>query len=156
MLIFRYNSLLQLFIDNYHNSFQQIAKYKDVLTAVSFEAFDLGYNATLVNNSFTDVNPTLKALNLKRYPMITTVNLEKIRQLIKNPDGFIAHCIELAKIHDYTGYNVDFEPHDSATEEDAAGFAEFLTKFRNALNAHGFKLSVDIGMLHNEYRNFTI
>jgi len=68
-----------------------------------------------VNNSFTDVNPTLKTLGLKRYPMITTVDIAKFRQLCNNPTRFIASAIEIANREGYTGYNIDFEPNIAGT-----------------------------------------
>ncbi len=45
----------------------------------------------------------------------------------------------------YTGYNIDFEPDDAGNAEDAKNFADFLTKFADALHKKGFKLSVDVG-----------
>ena len=48
---------------------------------MSYEAYDLGDDATLVNNGFTNVGPELRALGLETYPMITTVNISRIRAL---------------------------------------------------------------------------
>lgn len=78
--------------------------------------------------------------------MITTVNLGYIRQLCQNPQPFIQSAIAEANKWNYNGYNIDFEPNDAGSDQDAQNFAAFLTTFADALHAHGKTLSVDVGM----------
>ena len=63
---------------------KEMSDHRHELTAVSYEAFDLGDASTLIDNGFTNVGPTLNAMGLKTYPMITTVNITRIRTLASN------------------------------------------------------------------------
>jgi hypothetical protein len=120
-----------------------IRAHRDVITKVSFEKYDLGWNSSLIVNNFTDVFPEIKNMGLETYPMITTVNIVKIGQLVKNPKPFIDECVSVAVQRGYTGFDIDFEP-NNATAELAKPYAEFLTLFANALQEKGKKLTVDI------------
>jgi spore germination protein YaaH len=120
-----------------------IRAHKDIITKVSFEKYDLGWNSTLTLNNFTDVYPEIKSMGMETYPMITTVNIQKISQVTTNPKSFIDAAVATALKYDYTGFDIDFEP-EVKTGELAKPYAEFLTQFANALHAHGKKLSVDI------------
>ncbi len=77
------------------------------LTQVSYEAYDLGWNSNLVWNGFTRVSDDVKQAGLVSLPMITTVNLDKMRQLWANPQPFIAAALAEAKQWQYDGYNID-------------------------------------------------
>ncbi len=43
--------------------------------------------------------------------------------------------------NNFTGYDIDFEPDDAATDQDAQEYAKFLNLFADALHAHGKKNS---------------
>lgn len=92
-----------------------IDKHREVITQVSFEKYDLGWNSTLVLNNFTDVLHDIQRLGLATYPLITTVNSLKIAQLVKDPKPFIEECVNLAVKYNYTGYDIDFEPKNVTT-----------------------------------------
>ena len=75
--------------DDINAEMAEIEAHAKQLNAVSYEAFDLGLAAdgvtpTLINNNFTVVWPKLRELGLKTYPMITTVDINKLRALFKN------------------------------------------------------------------------
>ncbi|KAH3757243.1 hypothetical protein Pelo_10973 [Pelomyxa schiedti] len=134
---------------------EQIFQYRDTLSAVSFEDWDLGYGGTLVNNGFTSVNSKIQAMGLQAFPMITTANLEKLRELFVDTSSFISDAVKYAVDYGYTGYNLDFEPEDTATNDDAISYAKFLTDFSNALHAQGVQVQVDIASW-NLFWNFTL
>jgi hypothetical protein len=133
---------------------QQIFEYRTTLTAVSFEDYDLGPNSTLVWNEFTSVNSQIQSYNLAALPMITTVDLNKIRQLCSNSHPFIEAAVSRAKTYNYSGYNIDFEPTDTATEQDAKNFAAFLGKFANAMHGINKTLSVCVASW-NDFWDFS-
>jgi len=123
----------------------QIANYSTILTAVSFEDYDLGENSTLIWNEFTYVNGIIQSYGLLAYPMITTANISKIRQLCSNPQPFIEDAVLMAIQYNYTGYNIDFEPTgDDIDDNDAYIFASFLDEFADVLHEKGITLSVDV------------
>jgi len=130
--------------ENITFNLQQIQSHLSSFTAVSFEDYDLGEEGNLVNNNFTSVNGKILSWGLQAFPMITTVSIHKLRVLFQASDNFIEEAIEMAISNHYTGYNIDFEPTGAATEEDAAQFAVFLTKFADALHSNGKLLSVDV------------
>lgn len=57
----------------------QVREHASVLTAVSYEAFNLGPDAGFVDNGFTRANTSLRDLGLELYPMITSANIEYMR-----------------------------------------------------------------------------
>jgi spore germination protein YaaH len=130
--------------EDIRKSLDLISAHSDIISKVSFEKYDLGWNSTLIVNNFTSVVEEIKSIGLETYPMITTVNPLKIEQLVKNPQPFIDECVNLAVKYNYTGYDIDFEPKNVTTPTLAKPYAEFLTKFANALKAKGKKLTVDI------------
>jgi hypothetical protein len=73
----------------------EIKAHASVLIATSYEAFDLGVapdgkTPTLIDNNFTRVGPELTSYGLKTYPMITTVDINKLRVLFSNVSvGFL-------------------------------------------------------------------
>ena len=75
--------------DNIPAELAEIKAHADVLTAVSYEAFDLGLapdgkTPTIIDNNFTHVGPELKSYGMLTYPMITTVDINKLRILFSN------------------------------------------------------------------------
>jgi len=85
--------------------------------------------------------------------------LSWMRQVFANPQPFIDACLSeyvlimilgffltshRALKEGYTGYNVDWEPTTTATSQDAILYAQFLTKFTDALHKHNKKVTVDI------------
>jgi len=141
--------------ENITADLNQIKQHLSSFTAISFEDYDLGLNGTLISNNFTSVNYEIQKLGFQAYPMITTANLTKLRQLFETCDTFIFEAIQRANQYQYTGYNIDFEPTDEANEEDAAEYAIFLTKFADALHDNGKFLSVDIASW-NTFWNFEL
>jgi hypothetical protein len=61
-----------------------------------------------------------------------------------DPQIFIDQCIQQAKIYNYKGYNLDWEPTEGVTIDDSYAYAEFIDTFANALHNEGLILSVDI------------
>ncbi|GIQ83925.1 hypothetical protein KIPB_005331, partial [Kipferlia bialata] len=125
------------------DALDQLAQYTDMVTDVSFEAYDLGYNSTLVWNRFTDVYPDLVRMGYRAWPMITTSNPTMLRQLFEDPQPFISRAVSVALDNGYTGYNMDFEPSTgNMTDEDGADYAAFVTMFADALHRAGMELQV--------------
>jgi len=119
-----------------------------VIPRVSIEAYDLDWAATLKDNGFSKVGPTLHNAGILVEPMITTANILKLRDLWANPSKFINQAVAEAQAQKawMVGYNVDFEPEggQEPTEEDGRNFASFLDAFAAALHQAGFTLTVDI------------
>jgi len=135
--------------DDIQKQLKVIANHAEVFTMVSFEMFNLGPNSQLILNNLTLVVDALKALNLKTEAMISSYPYPKefivwMRQLFANPDPFFADCITQAMKYGYTGYHVDFEPHENILPTDAIAYADFLNKFANVLHSHGLEVSVAI------------
>jgi len=93
-------------------------------------------------------------MGLLAFPMITTVNLTWLRELFTNPNPFIQAAVQRAKQQNHDGFNIDFEPTDAGTEDDATAFANFLTQFADALHLHGKSLGVCVASW-NTFWNFT-
>jgi len=126
----------------------QIHKIKEILSAVSFEKYNLGPNSTLVTNNLTDVCDTIQKDGLETWPMISSYPyppnfMDWMRQLFANPQPFILTCVEQGLKYGYTGYNVDWEPTVDATPQDSVSYANFLSLFARELHLVGMKLSVD-------------
>eukprot|EP01100_Stratorugosa_tubuloviscum_P000240 TRINITY_DN104_c3_g2_i1.p1 TRINITY_DN104_c3_g2~~TRINITY_DN104_c3_g2_i1.p1 ORF type:complete len:278 (-),score=129.90 TRINITY_DN104_c3_g2_i1:153-986(-) len=137
-----------------------ISNNKLYLSAVSFELYNLGPQSTLVVNNFTNVLPYIKSTGLESYAMISSYPyppdfLDWMHQLFQNPQPFIDTCIKEAQTRGFTGFNVDFEPTTTATNQDAQDYANFLTKFANALHQVGKKLTVDAATW-NPIWNYTL
>jgi len=120
----------------------------EVFPSVSIEAYDLDYGASIKDCGYSRVGPKLVANKINVQPMITTANINKLRDLWKDPKGFIAQAMGVARNNSnwITGFNIDFEPEggETPTHEDAANFADFVDLFGKALHAEGFYLTVDI------------
>lgn len=134
--------------ENITSDLAQLHKIKDLLTAVSFEAYDLDFGSVLKDNNFTRVFDEIREMGLEGIAMITTANMDKIRELWQNTTYFIDQAVAEISRKGYDGYNIDFEPSSgpTPTEEDAKLFAAFVDEFAKRLHAvgRGFKLSVDV------------
>jgi len=120
----------------------------NVFPLVSIEAYDLDWGANIKDCGYSRVGPQLTNVGIMVQPMITTANIDKLRDLWDDPDGFIAQAMDVARNNKgwISGFNIDFEPEggDDPTHEDAVNYANFLDSFAKALHAEGFKLTVDI------------
>jgi len=119
-----------------------------VFPSVSIEAFDLDWGANIKDCGYSRVGPQLVNAGIMVQPMITTANIGKLRDLWKDPKGFISQAMNVARNNKgwITGFNIDFEPEggEDPTHQDAVNFANFLDLFAKALHAEGFYLTVDI------------
>lgn len=118
---------------------EQIELHRNALTHVSFEKYTLGPNSTLVDYNLTIVSDHLSTLGLETWPLLSSWPhypefIDWMRTVFANPKPFIESCISEAQKYNYTGYNLDFEPTDDVTAEDAALYAEFINTFGNALH----------------------
>ena len=120
------------------------------LTQISYEAYNLGASSQFVDNHFYNVVPFLKTLPKLNslYPMITTVNIPYLTQLLQSQetmDIFIQQAVKQIQSVNVTGYNIDFEPdRNDASTKLAPSFATFLNRFSDALHGVGKKLTVCI------------
>lgn len=120
-------------------SLQQLGQLP--LSAAAFERYNLGVNGTVVVNNLTNVGPTVKALGMQAYPMLSSWPyppefLTWMRQLWLVPavgDAFIRRLHVEAARNGWDGYQVDFEPTAKATPEDARQYALFLSKMARDL-----------------------
>lgn len=64
--------------DNLSNGLKEIETHPSAFTAVSYEAFDLGAGAHLVDNHFADPTSALQSLGLKRLPMVKKREKKKV------------------------------------------------------------------------------
>jgi len=119
-----------------------------VFPVVSIEGYDLDWGASITDCGYSRVGPRLVNAGLKVQPMITTANIDKIRQLWNDIPGFIDKAMAVAiQNKDWiSGFNIDFEPEtgDPPTENDAWNFANFVDLFARALHKEGMNLTVDI------------
>jgi len=119
-----------------------------VFPAVSIEAYDLVFGASIKDCGYSRVGPQLVSRGINVQPMITTANINKLRDLWKDPNGFISQAMAVARNNSnwISGFNVDFEPEggEAPTHDDAVNFANFIDAFAKALHAEGFYLTVDI------------
>lgn len=136
--------------ENITNDLAQLHRIKGILSAVSFEAYDLDFGAVLKDNGFTRVFSEIRGMGLEGIAMITTANMNKVRELWTNTSYFIDQAVAEIVRQDYDGYNIDFEPSSgpTPTEEDAKLFAKFVDDFAKRLHSigRGYKLSVDVAM----------
>lgn len=89
--------------------------------------------------------------------MITTVNIENIRQVAANPSPFIDKAISEAVKNHYSGYNIDFEPSSTGCiPKDGVFYAEFLNTFADRLHQVNKTLSVDIASWNPAFWNFAL
>jgi len=137
-----------------------------VTTAVAFERFNLGPNATLIDNSdLFDLNRFLQThahgrLIRHRIAMISSYPyppqfLTWMRQLFAQPDSFITTLVDQLVRHNIDGVNIDFEPTVQALPQDAIAYSVFLTKLQNALAEHGKIVTVAVARWSTLW-NFTL
>jgi len=128
-----------------------------VYNYVSIEAYDLSWGATIKDCGYSRVGPKLVDAGIKVMPMITTANIDKLRDLWNDMDGFISQAMDVARNNKdwITGFNIDFEPEggEEPTYNDAVQYANFLDKFARALHAEGFILTVDIAQWSNLWQD---
>jgi len=119
-----------------------------VYPVVSIEAYDLDWGASITDCGYSRVGPQLVNAGIKVQPMITTANIDKLRELWQDIPGFVDKAMAVARSNKdwISGFNVDFEPEtgDPPTEKDAWNFANFVDLFARALHQEGFNLTVDI------------
>eukprot|EP00708_Paratrimastix_pyriformis_P003717 GAFH01002511.1.p1 GENE.GAFH01002511.1~~GAFH01002511.1.p1 ORF type:complete len:270 (-),score=50.80 GAFH01002511.1:344-1036(-) len=114
------------------------------INVVSFEDYDLGSQANLMPNGFSQIHPQLIQLGLTPIPMITTANINKMHTLFANPDGFIDSVVQECKKNGFPEANIDFEPETGVVTDDGVAYAQFLTHFADEMHKAGLTLSVDI------------
>jgi len=136
---------------------QIISLGPSVYNYVSIEAYDLDWGASITDCGYSRVGPNLVNAGIKVMPMITTANIDKLRELWDDMDGFISQAMDVARQNSdwITGFNIDFEPEDGdpATYDDAVQFAKFLDMFAKALHDEGFILTVDIAQWSNLWQD---
>ncbi|KAH3759947.1 hypothetical protein Pelo_8259 [Pelomyxa schiedti] len=135
--------------DDILDQLKSLYDHRDVVSTVSFELYNLGPNGTIVRNNLTDVNDILASWGFETLPMFSSYPyppefLDWMRYLFANPDHFINEAVANAVIYGHSGYNMDFEPTTTATDQDAIDYANFLTQFADALHLKGKVLSVDV------------
>lgn len=145
---------LEITGENVSADVQSIGIHRNDLTGVSYEHYLLGsqgYFGPIL--AVSNVTGEIRSFGLQTYPMIISTNLVDIEYLIGHPSGFISKAVSEARAAGYTGYNIDFEPAQTANSSVAAAYASFLTSFANALHEQGKKLTVDIATW-NPFWNF--
>jgi len=120
------------------------------LNAVNFELFNLGPHSTLVTNNLTQVAGVLRSFGVSsRRAMISSWPyppefLSWMREVFVNPEPFFKQCIDAARMHGLTGFDVDWEPTTEATKEDATNYAHFLDLMAARLHERGLSMQVDV------------
>ena len=127
-----------------------IENYSDIVTAVSFEAYNLGEHGSLILNNLSTnyVNEKLQSMGIERFAMVSSYPyppdfLDWMRELFRNPTSFVSSLVGECLIHNYTGVNIDFEPTAKATAYDAEKYAEFLALLSKAMHSVGCQVTVD-------------
>ncbi len=135
--------------DDINFNLQQINIHSDILSAVSFEKYTLGPNCSLVDNNLTSVSGFILEHGLEAWPLLSSFPhppefINWMREVFQSPYVFIDQCITQAKLYNYTGYNLDWEPTDNVTAQDGQDYSTFIGIFADALHSQGLKLSVDV------------
>lgn len=126
------------------------SRHQDIMSALSFERYQLGPNATLVRANVTEIVGTLHEMGVKEtWPMLSSYPhppefIEWMRDAFANVESFTEQCVTEAKKYNYTGYNLDWEPTEGVLDSDAADYAAFIDAFATGLHQHGLKLQVDV------------
>mmetsp|Transcript_25773 Transcript_25773/g.43000 ORF Transcript_25773/g.43000 Transcript_25773/m.43000 type:complete len:300 (-) Transcript_25773:169-1068(-) len=128
---------------------KQIDAHRDIISAASFEKYTLGPNSTLVDNNLTEVSSSIVAMGLEAWPLLSSYPhppefIDWMRDVFRDPLPFFESCIHEAQLHNYTGYNLDWEPTDGVTVDDGNDYAIFIDKFATSLHVAGLVLSVDV------------
>ena len=131
----------------------QIAKYPDIIRAVSYEAYNLGPNSTLViNTDVSNVEPELRRLGVLRYPMVSTYPhppemVGWMRELWANPQPFTDACVKQIEMLQLDGINIDLEPanSDDFDAADGVAYAQWLQEFSSQIHQRtGAIVQVDV------------
>lgn len=147
--------------DEIQHQLDTIRSHKSLLTAVSFEKYSLGAGCNLsgVNvQNLSEVNADIQMAGLEAWPMITSWPhpadfLQRMREVFASEEcaqRFISAALDEAKAHNYTGFNLDWEPTAPpnttlpVTAADATAYASFVDTFAKALHKEGVQLSVDV------------
>ena len=147
--------------DEIQHQLDTILSHKSLLTAVSFEKYSLGAGCNLsgVNvQNLSEVNADIQMAGLEAWPMITSWPhpadfLQRMREVFASEEcaqRFISAALDEAKAHNYTGFNLDWEPTAPpnttlpVTAADATAYASFVDTFAKALHKEGVQLSVDV------------
>lgn len=141
------------------NELDTIKRYsKSSLTAISYEIYNIGPNATIYeNDDLSEVHSIVSQFDsfnggkLETFPMISSYPypkeiIEWMRYTFQNPDAFIDSCLGyLSKLNPKaSGLNVDFEPVDGVTVDDGVNYAKFLNYFSKKMHEHGYEIQVDV------------
>eukprot|EP01006_Ploeotia_vitrea_P060021 TRINITY_DN75169_c0_g1_i1.p1 TRINITY_DN75169_c0_g1~~TRINITY_DN75169_c0_g1_i1.p1 ORF type:complete len:291 (+),score=129.49 TRINITY_DN75169_c0_g1_i1:3-875(+) len=139
---------------------------RDLVSAVSFEMYNLGADGALVLNSdlYPVVGP-LTQMGVQTFPMVSSYPyppqfLDWMRALWTNQevgDRFIDQLVTQAKQYQHSGYNIDWEPTSrNATLEDAQQYAAFLDRMAQQLKQRAnLRVTVDISSWSNIWHNWT-
>ena len=147
--------------DEIQHQLDTIRSHKSLLTAVSFEKYSLGAGCNLSGvdvQNLSEVNADIQMAGLEAWPMITSWPhpadfLQRMREVFASEEcaqRFISAALDEAKAHNYTGFNLDWEPTAPpnttlpVTAADATAYASFVDVFAKALHKEGVQLSVDV------------
>ncbi len=145
---------LELTNENITVDLSSLSIHRSDLTGVSYEHYMVDSTGDMIALfPITNVTGKIQSFGLNTFPMIISANLNDIIFLLNHPSRFITEAIQQAQEFDYTGYNIDFEPTQSANDTVALEYSQFLTSFANALHSSGFELTVDIASW-NTFWNF--
>ncbi len=146
---------LEITGENVSADMQSLAAHRTDLTGVSFEHYILVSTGNMREILLlSNVTSGIESLGLQTFPMVITTSLANIEQLIAHPSNFIHEAVSAAVGAGYTGYNIDFEPSQTANNSVAVSYALFLTNLADALHNAGKKLTVDIASW-NPFWNFS-
>lgn len=129
-----------------------------IITASSILAYNLDTNGSLASYDTNDTYWTAETyqqyikqtLKLKSYPCVycdSTIGMcsnlsSRLENLYLNVDKFIDDSIQRAKLFNYDGYFVDFEPD---TIVNSTKLTDFILMWNEALNKYNLTLNVWIG-----------
>ncbi|KNC51385.1 uncharacterized protein AMSG_07567 [Thecamonas trahens ATCC 50062] len=137
--------------ENIEADLKQLIDHADTITAVAYEAYNLGPGGSFVDNNFTNVAPALMHAGLKAYAQVSTCCpwgrpqvIEWAREAAADPKPFVDAAMAAVAAGGFDGYNIDIEPLNG-THADAEGFNVFLNALADALHVHDKFLSVDVG-----------
>lgn len=134
-------------IDKY---MEDLSKHSSLMTAVSFERYQLGPNATLVTANVSDVVDSLHQMGIQEtWAMLSSYPhppefIDWMRDAFENVDYFTEQCVNEALKYNYTGYNLDWEPTEGVVAGDSAAYTQFIDDFAIGLHKHNIKLQVDV------------
>ena len=145
---------LEITGENITSDLLSISAHREELTGVSYEHYVLSSQGELEPIfMITNVTHSIKSFGLETFPMIISANLNDIEYLLSHPTNFISSAVSQAVTFGYTGYNIDFEPPQTANSSVALQYSIFLSTFANALHEKGIELTVDIASW-NSFWNF--